>query len=1036
MPDTDGDGLKDSMERVFGTNPLIADTDGDSISDGDEVNGASVSNPLLVDSDGDGALDSLERRVGTNPMSAASVPTAFRGGIGIHFVSQADRNGTLGTNETAGSIPQTRWNDTLAIRNWTRPAGSKVDILTPLTNQIIRSDGIIATNFTFNWTGDASDASQNTSSSDRKLMDGFIRAYGTNQASLTLNNIPFTNYDLYVIVGGSYDGQKGRVRLGANAATDHFFRTTTTAPQTTFVEIKAGLTNFPYGNLVRYTNLTNSTATINVTNYDGWSLGICAVQIIDRTLDADGSGIPDWYEMKYALEPGSVALTSTDSDGDGLSNLQEFQRGTDPHLADSDGDGLTDGQEVALGTNPLNADTDGDGLSDYAEVNAPKPTNPLLADTDGDGVSDFNEIRLGTDPTYNPTNSSTFTGYTPLFKTSPSRWEWNLENVQLVWNHGAGALAPDIWNEDYLVEFAVKNSATADWRTFGMSLRYYNGALTHLFHSEYTGGFSYSSQPNTTIWDSDYGNPPADIKSKLGFSGYGSADISDRLQFRLIAQCGANSNSWTVTFAITNQTSNTLVVLRTFPNCTARNSLDNGTAVWTDYNGVTNQPSMVLHQGVQMFISTNRLVNLPAFASAKDSDKDGMPDAWEDANSFNKFSTTDATLDADTDGLNNRDEFLAGTNPHNPDADGDGVSDGVEHANSSNPLLATSKPEFAGVSWPSGQDLDGDGLPDAWQVRFRAFGLAPNGDADGDGANNALEAQWGTDPFDPNSVPALGLARQTNDMLVAWPFISGKDQRLYSGTTLTNWTLFGGVASLNGSQSWVRFTNRVAQTNREFYRVAAYDKDTDADGVPDWAENVLGSDPSSASSVHAATPVINASGQVTGSVSGDYAAFVEQLSGGPSGGTGVVTRAQAARLLQQATFGPTVSELDRVQQLGFAAWIDDQITNAPATLHRKYIEHIYADFNGARTEVTYSFNDMDQYINGNNGTTPFARAAIGGPDQLRQRVAFALSQICVASRRDPNLENKPLAWPIFTTSLCAMLLATIVMCCAKSRFIR
>ncbi len=84
--DTDGDSLSDGMERALGTNPLLADTDGDSISDGEEVNGSPASNPLLVDSDGDGAPDSLERRVGTNPMSAASVPTVFRGGIGIHFV--------------------------------------------------------------------------------------------------------------------------------------------------------------------------------------------------------------------------------------------------------------------------------------------------------------------------------------------------------------------------------------------------------------------------------------------------------------------------------------------------------------------------------------------------------------------------------------------------------------------------------------------------------------------------------------------------------------------------------------------------------------------------------------------------------------------------------------------------------------------------------------------------------------------------------------------------------------------------------------
>jgi uncharacterized protein (DUF1800 family) len=156
-------------------------------------------------------------------------------------------------------------------------------------------------------------------------------------------------------------------------------------------------------------------------------------------------------------------------------------------------------------------------------------------------------------------------------------------------------------------------------------------------------------------------------------------------------------------------------------------------------------------------------------------------------------------------------------------------------------------------------------------------------------------------------------------------------------------------------------------------------------------------------------PRLTTNGVTNGMVAGDYAAFVQMMNGGPPGGTGLVTRAQAARFLQQATFGPTPAELDRVQQMGFAAWIEDQITNQPATFHRPYIEQVYADFNGERTDLTYSFNEMDQFINGNNATTPFARAAIAGRDQLRQRVAFALSQILVASRRDPNLENKPLA---------------------------
>jgi uncharacterized protein (DUF1800 family) len=996
--DTDGDGLNDGAEFSLGTNPNKADTDGDSISDGDEVSGAPASNPLLTDSDSDGAPDALERRVGTNPANAASIPTSFRGGIGIHFVSESDRNATVGTNEVAGVIPQTRWNDTFPIRTWTRPSGSKADILTPLTNQIVRSDGTIVTNLTFNWTADATDASDNAGSSDRKLMSGFIRAPNSGQATLTLNNIPFASYDLYVIVGGSYDGQLGRLRLNGSAPTDRFFRTLTTAPQNAFVELKPGQTNYPYGNYVLYTNLTSSTATLNIANVDGWAVGFHAVQIIDRSLDFDASGIPDWWEMKYALQPGSPALAAMDSDGDGLTNLQEFQRGSHPRHADTDGDGLSDSTESIA--NALNADSDGDGLSDSAEVNAPMPTNPNLADTDGDGVNDREEIARGTDPTHNAAATPGYIGVVPYFQSSPSRWEWRMDNVQLVWDHGAGALAPNIWNEDNLIEFAVKNPATTDWRSLGMLLRHYNGVLTYMFHSEATGAFSYSSQPNNSIWDSTGAN----LQTALGFSGYGPADISSRLQFRVFAQRGANSNSWSVSFTITNQTSNTLVLSRTFNNCTARNPVDNGTAKWTDYSDVTNQVSINVHQGVKLFISTNALENLSAFANAKDSDNDGMPDGWEDVNLFNKFSAADAALDADSDGLNNRDEFLAGTKPRDADSDDDGINDSLERANLSNPLLATSRPPFTGETLLSGQDLDGNGLPDAWEVRYRATGLSPNDDADNDGATNAREAKWGTNPFDANSVPAVAMAKQANDVVVTWPNIIGKDQRLFSSTALTNWTQFGGVTWLSGDTAFTTFTNRVAQTNREFYRVSTDDKDSDGDGVKDWDEFVVGSDAFRSNSVHAAMPLIASNGTVTGSVAGDYAAFVNQLRG-----TGSVTRAQAARLLQQATFGPTLRELDHVQQFGIAAWIDDQITNPPATLHRPYIEQIYADFNGPRTDLTYLYSEMDEFIFGNNCTTPFARAALSGSDQLRQRVAFALSQICVISRRDPNLENKPLA---------------------------
>lgn len=64
---------------------------------------------------------------------------------------------------------------------------------------------------------------------------------------------------------------------------------------------------------------------------------------------------------------------------------------------DTDGDGLSDIDEVALGSDPNNPDTDGDGLLDGEEVNKYK-TNPLLADTDDGGVNDGEEVRLNGNP--------------------------------------------------------------------------------------------------------------------------------------------------------------------------------------------------------------------------------------------------------------------------------------------------------------------------------------------------------------------------------------------------------------------------------------------------------------------------------------------------------------------------------------------------------------------------------------------------------------------------------------------------------------
>jgi hypothetical protein len=68
--DSDSDGLNDKQEIQLGTNPMIADTDGDGLSDGDEVT-IYHTDPLKKDTDGDGLPDPAELfTYETNPLKA------------------------------------------------------------------------------------------------------------------------------------------------------------------------------------------------------------------------------------------------------------------------------------------------------------------------------------------------------------------------------------------------------------------------------------------------------------------------------------------------------------------------------------------------------------------------------------------------------------------------------------------------------------------------------------------------------------------------------------------------------------------------------------------------------------------------------------------------------------------------------------------------------------------------------------------------------------------------------------------------------
>jgi hypothetical protein len=115
--------------------------------------------------------------------------------------------------------------------------------------------------------------------------------------------------------------------------------------------------------------------------------------------DNDADGLPKWWEDMYGFDDEYAGDAILDSDGDGLSNLEEYSHHTKANQQDSDADGINDGEEVNIyGTNPIASDTDGDGLNDYDELFVYE-TNPIQKDSDEDSFSDYLEVIVyATDP--------------------------------------------------------------------------------------------------------------------------------------------------------------------------------------------------------------------------------------------------------------------------------------------------------------------------------------------------------------------------------------------------------------------------------------------------------------------------------------------------------------------------------------------------------------------------------------------------------------------------------------------------------------
>ncbi len=123
----------------------------------------------------------------------------------------------------------------------------------------------------------------------------------------------------------------------------------------------------------------------------------------------------------------------------------------------------------------------------------------------------------------------------------------------------------------------------------------------------------------------------------------------------------------------------------------------------------------------------------------------------------------------------------------------------------------------------------------------------------------------------------------------------------------------------------------------------------------------------------------------------------------------VVSPEDAARFLEQATFGATDSDIHHLSMIGYPAWLNEQFSIAPSPQEPAVEQAVILNNPPcAASSVTCNAALFVQ----NNSDEGFVRDAfwqqsLAASDQLRQRVKYALSELMVISSSNSSVQNMP-----------------------------
>ncbi|MCK5612242.1 right-handed parallel beta-helix repeat-containing protein [Candidatus Pacearchaeota archaeon] len=535
----------------------------------------------------------------------------------------------------------------------------------------------------------------------------------------------------------------------------------------------------------------------------------------DEYPDSDNDGMPDAWETANGLDPYDGSDAVLDGDSDGLTNLQEYDSGTNPNDSDSDDDGMADGWEVAYGFNPVNAsdsdgDADSDGLNNVGEYNY--GTDPHDVDSDDDKMTDGWEASHGLDPA----DANDADGDTDQ--------DGYLNIVEFL--HGgdpndSGSLLTPI---TLIIPTDVDTIQLGiDWSIDGDVVKVLQGTYVEAIDFKGKGISLRSSDPNNssvvaaTVIDS--GNSMVNVVT-IG-SGEDANSVMSGFTIRggyvgifcngsspVITKCVVTDNNYCGLYC-------SLSSSPTVTNCIIRNnadfgvycyssspSLDSCTVINHTKYGIYNSPVPVVN--CILWNNGDDLFNSSATYSCVENGDSGAgniskPPYWADPSS-NDYHLSNYSFCIDLG-----DQSSDYSNEPN---DGGGRINMGAYGNTSSAALAS-------------EDVDGDGLPDGWELLHWPgdnVGLHdPNDDPDYDALNNQQEYDIGTNPIDNDS--------DNDGMDDEWEYSSGLSA--YNGND--------GSGDIDGDNL----------TNLQEYTVGTNpnDADSDGDGMADGWEYNNGLDP-------------------------------------------------------------------------------------------------------------------------------------------------------------------------------------------------